>query len=57
MFDMFSNLAKAVVNTATLPVAVVADVITFGGSFTDKDKPYTVTQAEEVYKNLTEAGK
>jgi len=54
---MFGDLLKAVVNTVTIPVAVVVDAVTMGGFLTDKDKPYTFTQVQEVFKNLTDAGK
>lgn len=54
---MFGSLFKAVVNVVTLPVAVAADVITMGGVLTDKDKPYTVSTAQQMYKNLEKAGK
>ena len=57
MFGILENLTKAVINTVTIPVAVAADVITMGGALTDKDKPYTATQVQEVFKNLTDAGK
>ena len=54
---MFSDLFKAVVNTVTLPVAVVADVVTMGGVLSDKEQPYTATQAQEILKNIINAGK
>ena len=52
---MFSSLFKAAVAVATSPVSIAADVITLGGALTDKDEPYTVTQAKTVYKNLQNA--
>ena len=57
MINLVNNLTKAIVNTITIPVAVVADVITLGGALSDKDIPYTATQVKEMYKNLTDAGK
>lgn len=37
--SLFSALVKTVVNVATLPVAVVKDVITMAGVITDQEKP------------------
>lgn len=55
MFGMLESLAKAAVGVATLPVTVAADIITLGGSMTDKDKPYTADCAEKILKNLKDA--
>jgi hypothetical protein len=53
MFGMLSNLTKAVVGVVIeTPVAVVADVVTLGGSLTDKDKPYTAEAVAKVVNNL-----
>jgi hypothetical protein len=53
MFDMLSNLTKAVVGVVVeTPVAVVADVVTLGGSLTDKDKPYTAEAVSKIVNNL-----
>ncbi len=55
MFGMLGSLAKAAVGVATLPVTVAADIITLGGTMTDKDKPYTADAAEKILKNLKDA--
>jgi hypothetical protein len=53
MFSMLSNLTKAVVGVVVeTPIAVVADVVTLGGSLTDKDKPYTAEAVSKVVNNL-----
>ena len=52
---MFGSLLKAATAIVTSPVAVAADVITLGGALTDKDEPYTVTQAKAVVKNVQKA--
>lgn len=53
MFSMLSNLTKAVVGVVVeTPIAVVADVVTLGGSLTDKDKPYTAEAVSKVFNNL-----
>jgi hypothetical protein len=55
MFGMLESLAKAAVSVVTVPVAVVADVVTLGGSLTDKDKPYTAEAVSDLVKNLENA--
>ena len=52
---MFGELLKATIGVVTTPISLAADVITLGGSLTDKDKPYTAQQLEDVYKNLQDA--
>lgn len=55
MFGMLESLAKAAVAVVTVPVAVVADAITLGGSLTDKDRPYTADAVSDFVKNLEDA--
>ena len=55
MFGMFESLAKAAVAVVTVPVAVVADVVTMGGVLADKDKPYTAEAVEDFVDNLKDA--
>jgi hypothetical protein len=57
MFGMFEGLVKAAVGVATLPVDIVADVVTLGGSLTDRDKPYIATKASDIMDNLANATK
>lgn len=57
MFGMLESLAKAAVGVVTVPVAVVADVVTLGGSLTDKDEPYTAAAVSDVVQNLADATK
>ena len=53
MFSMLGNLTKAVVgDVIETPVAIVADVVTLGGSLTDRDKPYTAESVEKVVDHL-----
>ncbi len=50
---MFGNLLKAVVGVVVeTPVAVVADLVTLGGSLNDKDQPYTAEAIEKVVDNI-----
>lgn len=55
MFGFIEGLAKAAVGVVTLPVQVVADVVTLGGALTDKDEPYTVKGVSDVMQNLQDA--
>lgn len=58
MFNLIGNLTKAVVGVVVeTPIAVVADVITLGGSLTDKDKPYTADALSKVVQNVQDATK
>ena len=56
MFGILSNLTKAVVGTVIeTPIAVVADVVTLGGSLTDRDTPYTSEAVSKVVDNVQKA--
>lgn len=56
MFDSIFSLGKAVVGAVVeTPVAVVADVVTLGGTLTDKKQPYTATAVEKIVKNVQDA--
>jgi len=55
MFGMIESIAKAAVAVVTVPVSVVADVVTMGGVLTDKDKPYTAEAVEDFVDNLKDA--
>ena len=54
---MFGELLKAAVGVVVLPVSLAADVVTLGGALTDKEEPYTVSNIEEVFKNLQDSYK
>ena len=57
MFGILTSIAKAATAVVTVPVAVVADVVTLGGSLTDKCKPYTAEAVEDFVDNLKDASK
>ena len=57
MFGMLESLAKAAAAVVTVPVAVVADVVTMGGVLTDKDQPYTADAVGDLVDNLKDATK
>jgi len=54
---MFGELLKAVVSVVTVPVAVVADVATLGGTLTDRKETYTGSTVSNVWDNLEKAAK
>lgn len=56
MFGMLGSLTKAVIGAVVeTPVAIAADVVTLGGTLTDKDEPYTATSVKKVVGNLSDA--
>ena len=55
MFRLLESVSKAVVATAALPVDVVADCVTLGGSMTDKPRPYTVERCRDIMAALADA--
>ncbi len=52
---MFDSLLKAAVGVVTLPLDVAADVVTLGGSLTDKREPYTAKKVSDVMRHVKEA--
>lgn len=44
----FGKLGKLGLDIIELPVAVTKDVITLGGSLTDKSRPYTAQKLEDI---------
>jgi hypothetical protein len=57
MFGMLESITKAALGAATVPVGVVADVVTLGGALTDQDKPYTAQAVSDFVQNLEDASK
>lgn len=58
MFGFLGDLTKAVVGVVVeTPIAMVADVVTLGGSMTDKKEPYTASAIKGVMKNVENATK
>ncbi len=55
MFGMLESLTKAARAVVTVPVAVVADVVTLGGSLSDRDEPYTKEAVGDLVENLKDA--
>lgn len=58
MLGSIFSLAKAAVGVVVeTPVALAADVVTLGGSLTDRPRPYTAEAVSKVVKNVQEATK
>ena len=58
MFGILGDLTKAVVGVVVeTPIAIAADMLTLGGSITDKNEPYTATALKGVMKNIEHATK
>ena len=58
MFGILVDLTKAVVGVVVeTPIALAADVLTLGGSITDKEEPNTATALKGVMKNVENATK
>ena len=55
MFGMLGSLVKAAAAVVTVPVSLVADVVTLGGVCTDKDRPYTADAVSDLVQNLKDA--
>ena len=55
MFGILESLAKATLSVVTVPIAVVADVVTLGGALTDKNRSYTADAVGDLVDNLKDA--
>lgn len=56
MADISRDLARAFVGIAILtPAAIIADVVTLCGAFTEREEPYTATSLKMVKLNLGNA--
>ncbi len=45
---VFMGLFGLLKDVVTAPIAIVADVVTLGGTLNDRDKPYTATVLENM---------
>lgn len=58
MFGMLESLVKAAVGVVVqTPVAIVADLVTLGGTLSDRDESYTSQAVADVVKNIDNATK
>ena len=51
---MLTSILKSAMVVVEAPVAVVADVVTLGGTLSDKDETYTSKVAEKFVKNVSD---
>ncbi len=51
---MLTSILKSAMVVVEAPVAVVADVVTLGGTLNDKDETYTSKAAEKFVKNVSD---
>jgi hypothetical protein len=56
MNDTCTNLTKATLLAATLPLAFVMDVVTIGGTLVDKNS-FTLAQLQDLKDVMTKATK
>jgi hypothetical protein len=48
----FGSLTKTVLDVVVLPVEIVKDVATLGGSLTDEKEPYTMQRLRQANKDM-----
>jgi len=44
-------VAHIAVDTATMPLALTADIVTLGGELTDRHEPHAVSKAKSIVEN------
>lgn len=52
MFKFFNSSLRAAASVVSVPAAIAADVVTLGGSLSDKERPYTVDACSDLMKNV-----
>ena len=52
MFNLLESALKVLASVVTVPVSLVADVVTLGGILTGKDTPYTKEELQKLMKNV-----
>ncbi len=50
--SILGKVLKTVIDVATVPISIAADVVTLGGAITERDKPYTVDHVKTVGEDL-----
>lgn len=51
---LLGKLTKLAIHTATTPLSIAKDVVTFGGLNTDQRDPYTVQRLNKLRRDLRE---
>lgn len=54
---MFEELLKAAVGVVVAPVSLAADLVTLGGTLSDKQSSYTAETVSRIIDNLDKATK
>ena len=54
---MFGDLLKAAVGVVTLPLAVVKDTVTLGGTLADNEKSAIAESLKDIEQNIKNATK
>lgn len=57
MWGLIESTVRAAASVVSVPVAVAADVVTLGGSLTDKERPYTAEACSDLMKNVKDMTK
>jgi hypothetical protein len=57
MFNFLTSVVKTAASVVNIPVTIVADVITLGGSLTDREVPYTYDACSDLIDNLKDVVK
>ena len=58
ILGLITNVSRAVVGVATLPISLVADVVTIGGFLSDKRSgTYTGDRARDIMDALDDAAR
>ena len=55
MFGFLESVCKVAVGVVVAPAAIVADVVTMGGTLTDKKESYTEGVLSDIGKNISNA--
>ena len=50
--SIIGKLIKTAVDVVTLPISVVADIVTLAGAITERDEPYTLQHGKAVLKDV-----
>lgn len=46
--SLFGKIVRTAINVATIPVAVVKDIVTLAGVSTCQEEPYTVQKLKQI---------
>lgn len=57
MFNLLESVIKTAGCVASIPISVVADVVTLGGALTDKERLYTAEACSDLVQNVQDLTK